>query len=176
MTITTSDICDPFSQPLRIYIPQFYIWFKKKLFPEISFGFTYLSRPTTERFTVVRLSNYFAYIFPHIYLIFHWYLMRCTFSYFWNSYLELIGGINEFYFWSFLFFWMKSQLCGRITQPNLIVAKQTHDGAATILAATFQNKYICENVFKTILNPVCTFWNRRNYKSLLVWPRKILSL
>ena len=35
MTITTSDICDPFSQPLRIYIPQYYIWFKKTFFQEL---------------------------------------------------------------------------------------------------------------------------------------------
>ena len=112
--------CDPFSQPLRIYIPQFYIWFKKKLFPEISFGFTYLSRPTTERFTV-RLSNYFAswivyiHFFPHIYLIFHWIILDAMHFF---LFLKFLFGINEFYFWSFLFFWMKTQLCGRITQPN----------------------------------------------------------
>ena len=116
--------CNPFWQPLRIYIPQFYIWFqKKKLFPEISFGFTYLSQPTTERFTVVRLSNYFAswivYIhFPHIYLIFHWYLMRCTFSYFWNSYLELMNFIVEV----FCFFKWRSKYVAE--SRNLIVAKQ----------------------------------------------------
>ena len=65
---------------------------------------------------IILLYESCIYIFfPHIYLIFHWIILDAMHFF---LFLKFLFGINEFYFWSFLFFWMKTQLCGRITQPN----------------------------------------------------------